>query len=76
VRQHASSGTNEAQSMPCAQGLLGEQLLHEWLRAWAVDDGLHAFMKCEGSGWLLARALAALAARGPTSNERQEAWSA
>jgi len=47
--------------MPWAQGLLGEQLLHEWLRAWALDDGLHAFVQREGGGWLPAHALATLA---------------
>ncbi len=59
--QHASSGTSGAQSMPRAQGLLGEELLHEWLRAWALDDGLHAFVQSEGGGWLPSRALAVLA---------------
>jgi hypothetical protein len=35
--------------------------LHEWLRAWALDDGLHACVQREGGGWLPSRALAALA---------------
>lgn len=44
------------------QSLCGEQLLHGWLRAWALDDGLHAFVRGEGYGWLSARELRELAA--------------
>ena len=35
--------------------------MHEWLSAWALDDGLHAFVQREGGGWLPAHALATLA---------------
>lgn len=45
------------------QALCGEQLLHGWLRAWALDDGLHSFVQREGYGWLTARALGDVAMR-------------
>ena len=48
------------------QSLCGEQLLHGWLRVWALDDGLHAFVRGEGYGWLSARELRELAARWGT----------
>ena len=57
--------------MPCLQGLLGSQLLHEWLRGWALDDDLHARMQREGGGWLPARALAELASRASIPGAHQ-----
>ena len=51
----------------CLQGLCGEQLLRGWLRAWALDDGLHAFVRVEGYGWLSAQELHEVAARWGTT---------
>ncbi len=45
------------------QALCGEQLLRGWLRAWALDEGLHSFVQREGYGWLTARALGDVATR-------------
>ncbi|KAK9825453.1 hypothetical protein WJX81_002266 [Elliptochloris bilobata] len=51
-----------AEAIPALQSLCGEQLLRGWLRAWALDDSLHAFVRAEGYGWLPARELPELAA--------------